>query len=259
MVDALKELNVALGDIKQKDFNLNIGLPSNNPIGQQGEAKRKILKELAQQYDELDSYFINKYGDDSSAFNALSKLEGGSNYVNTMMSDYSVIGDTNASLSDKIEVYKTLIEQLRSFLIQEGGDINNVLTNVLSPEEIINKITDDIAKFNPTTALQSIFEEMKISIDASLAQINTESKGFNFLSGSAEEAAEAKRKFVEANKEVLQSIVTSMPKIEEEAKALEKVEKIKEESNKTSEAFEKDESNIEKQKKQAEEIARKKR
>ena len=51
----------------------------------------------------------------------------------------------------------------------------------------------------------------------------------------------------------------SMPKIEEEAKALEKVEKIKEESNKTSEAFEKDESNIEKQKKQAEEIARKKR
>ena len=259
MVDALKELNVALGDIKQKDFNLNIGLPSNNPIGQQGEAKRKILKELAQQYDELDSYFINKYGDDSSAFNALSKLEGGSNYVNTMMSDYSVIGDTNASLSDKIEVYKTLIEQLRSFLIQEGGDINNVLTNVLSPEEIINKITDDIAKFNPTTALQSIFEEMKISIDASLAQINTESKGFNFLSGSAEEAAEAKRKFVEANKEVLQSIVASMPKIEEEAKALEKVEEIKEESNKTSEAFEKDESNIEKQKKQAEEIARNKR
>lgn len=242
MADALKELSVALGEIKQKDFNLNIGLPSNNPIGQQGEAKRKILKELAQQYDELDSYFINKYGDDSSAFNALSKLKGGSNYVNTMMSDYSVIGDTNASLSDKIEVYKTLIEQLRSFLIQEGGDINNVLTNVLSPEEIINKITDDIAKFNPTTALQSIFEEMKISIDASLAQINTESKGFNFLSGSAEEAAEAKRKFVEANKEVLQSIVASMPKIEQEAKALEKVEEASDEPKATKKTKSKDDN-----------------
>ena len=259
MADALKELSVALGEIKQKNFNLNIGLPNNNPIGQQGEAKRKILKELEQQYNELNSYFVNKYGDDSSAFNALSKLEGGSNYVATMMSDYSVIGDTNASLSDKIEVYKTLIEQLRNFLIQEGGDINKVLTNVLSPEEIVNKITDDITKLNSTTAISKIFEDIKVSIDASMAQINTESKGFNFLSGSAEEAAEAKRKFVEANKEVLQSIVASMPKIEQEAKALEKVEEIKEESNKTSEVFEKDESNIEKQKKQAEEVARKKR
>lgn len=230
MADALKELNDALGEIKQKNFNLNIGLPNNNPIGQQGEAKRKILKELEQQYNELNSYFVNKYGDDSSAFNALSKLEGGSNYVATMMSDYSVIGDTNASLSDKIEVYKTLIEQLRNFLIQEGGDINKVLTNVLSPEEIINKITDDITKLNPTTAISKIFEDIKVSIDASLAQINTESQGFNLLSGSAEEAAEAKRKFVEANKDVLQSIVASMPKIEQEAEALEKVEDIKNES-----------------------------
>ena len=230
MADALKELSVALGEIKQKDFNLNIGLPNNNPIGQQGEAKRKILKELEQQYNELNSYFVNKYGDDSSAFNALSKLEGGSNYVSTMMSDYSVIGDTNASLSDKIEVYKTLIEQLRNFLIQEGGDLNKVLTNVLSPEEIINKITDDVAKLNPTTAISKIFEDIKVSIDASMAQINTESKGFNFLSGSAEEAAEAKRKFVEANKDVLQSIVASMPKIEQEAEALEKIEDIKDES-----------------------------
>lgn len=242
MTDALKELSAVLGEIKQKDFNLNIGLPNNNPIGQQGEAKRKILKELEQQYNELNSYFVNKYGDDSSAFNALSKLEGGSNYVATMMSDYSVIGDTNASLSDKIEVYKTLIEQLRNFLIQEGGDINKVLTNVLSPEEIVNKITDDIAKLNPTTAISKIFEDIKVSIDASMAQINTESKGFNFLSGSAEEAAEAKRKFVEANKEVLQSIVASMPKIEQEAKALEKVE----DTNSAKSSTSKKENNIEK-------------
>lgn len=242
MADALKELSVALGEIKQKDFNLNIGLPNNNPIGQQGEAKRKILKELEQQYNELNSYFVNKYGDDSSAFNALSKLEGGSNYVSTMMSDYSVIGDTNASLSDKIEVYKTLIEQLRNFLIQEGGDLNKVLTNVLSPEEIINKITDDVAKLNPTTAISKIFEDIKVSIDASMAQINTESKGFNFLSGSAEEAAEAKRKFVEANKDVLQSIVASMPKIEQEAKALGKVEDI----DLTKNSAPKRENNIEK-------------
>lgn len=242
MADALKGLNDALGEIKQKDFNLNIGLPNNNPIGQQGEAKRKILKELEQQYNELNSYFVNKYGDDSSAFNALSKLEGGSNYVATMMSDYSVIGDTNASLSDKIEVYKTLIEQLRNFLIQEGGDINKVLTNVLSPEEIINKITDDVAKLNPTTAISKIFEDIKVSIDASMVQINTESKGFNFLSGSAEEAAEAKRKFVEANKEVLQSIVASMPKIEQEAKALGKVEDI----DLTKNSAPKRENNIEK-------------
>ena len=242
MADALKELSIALGEIKQKNFNLNIGLPNNNPIGQQGEAKRKILKELEQQYNELNSYFVNKYGDDSSAFNALSKLEGGSNYIATMMSDYSVIGDTNASLSDKIEVYKTLIEQLRNFLIQEGGDINKVLTNVLSPEEIVNKITDDIAKLNPTTAISKIFEDIKVSIDASMAQINTESKGFNFLSGSAEEAAEAKRKFVEANKEVLQSIVASMPKIEQEAKALEKVE----DTNSAKSSTSKKENNIEK-------------
>lgn len=242
MADALKELSTALSEIKQKNFNLNIGLPNNNPIGQQGEAKRKILKELEQQYNELNSYFVNKYGDDSSAFNALSKLEGGSNYVATMMSDYSVIGDTNASLSDKIEVYKTLIEQLRNFLIQEGGDINKVLTNVLSPEEIVNKITDDIAKLNPTTAISKIFEDIKVSIDASMAQINTESKGFNFLSGSAEEAAEAKRKFVEANKEVLQSIVASMPKIEQEAKALEKVE----DTNPAKSSTSKKENNIEK-------------
>lgn len=259
MADALKELSVALGEIKQKDFNLNIGLPNNNPIGQQGEAKRKILKELEKQYSELDSYFINKYGDDSSAFNALSKLEGGSNYVKTMMSDFSIIGDINAPLTDKINVYKTLIEQLRSFVIQEGGDLNKIVSNTLSPDKIIEQINQDISNANPATAITKLFEKMQISIDASLAQINTESQGFKFLSGSAEEAAEAKRKFVEANKDVLQSIVASMPKIEEEAKALEKVEEIKEESNKTSEAFEKDESNIEKQKKQAEEIARKKR
>lgn len=230
MADALKELSVALGEIKQKDFNLNIGLPNNNPIGQQGEAKRKILKELEKQYSELDSYFINKYGDDSSAFNALSKLEGGSNYVKTMMSDFSIIGDINAPLTDKINVYKTLIEQLRSFVIQEGGDLNKIVSNTLSPDKIIEQINQDISNANPATAITKLFEKMQISIDASLAQINTESQGFNFLTSSAEEAAEAKRKFVEANKDVLQSIVASMPKIEEEAKALEKVEDIKEKS-----------------------------
>lgn len=230
MADALKELSVALGEIKQKDFNLNIGLPNNNPIGQQGEAKRKILKELEKQYSELDSYFINKYGDDSSAFNALSKLEGGSNYVKTMMSDFSIIGDINAPLTDKINVYKTLIEQLRSFVIQEGGDLNKIVSNTLSPDKIIEQINQDISNANPATAITKLFEKMQISIDASLAQINTESQGFKFLSGSAEEAAEAKRKFVEANKDVLQSIITSMPKIEQEAEALEKVEDIKKES-----------------------------
>ena len=75
-----------------------------------------------------------------------------------------------------------------------------------------------------------------------MAQINTESKGFNFLSGSAEEAAEAKRKFVEANKDVLQSIVASMPKIEQEAKALGKVEDI----DLTKNSAPKRENNIEK-------------
>lgn len=226
MAEALKELNTALTEIKTKDFNLNIGLPNNNPIGQQGEAKRKILKELEQQYNELNSYFVNKYGDDSSAFNALSKLEGGSNYIVTMMSDYSVIGDTNASLSDKIEVYKTLIDQLRNFLLQEGGDLNKIVSNILSPDEIIDSINKDVANTNPTTAISKLFENMQVSINASLAKINSESQGFNFLTGSAEEAAEAKRKFVEANKDVLQSIVASMPKIEQEAKALEKIEEV---------------------------------
>jgi len=226
MTDALKELSAVLGEIKQKDFNLNIGLPNNNPIGQQGEAKRKILKELEKQYSELDSYFVNKYGDDSSAFNALSKLEGGSNYVKTMMSDFSIVDDINAPLTDKINVYKTLIEQLRSFVIQEGGDLNKIVSNTLSPDKIIEQINQDISNANPATAISKIFEDIKVSIDASMAQINTESKGFNFLSGSAEEAAEAKRKFVEANKDVLQSIVASMPKIEQEAEALEKVEDI---------------------------------
>ena len=230
MADALKELSSALGEIKQKDFNLNIGLPNNNPIGQQGEAKRKILKELEQQYNELNSYFVNKYGGDSEAVNTLRNYEGGNKYVYSLMEDYPIASDKGESLNNRIEAYKTLVEQLRSFLIQEGGELNKVVSNVLSPEEIIKKINEDVANFNPTTALQSIFEDMKISIDASLAQINTESKGFNFLSGSAEEAAEAKRKFVEANKEVLQSIVTSMPKIEQEADALEKIEDIKEES-----------------------------
>ena len=227
MAEALKELNTALTEIKAKDFNLNIGLPNNNPIGQQGEAKRKILKELEQQYNELNSYFVNKYGDDSSAFDALSKLEGGSNYIATMMSDYSVIGDTNASLSDKIEVYKTLIDQLRNFLLQEGGDLNKIVSNILSPDEIIDSINKDVANTNPTTAISKLFENMQVSINASLAKINSESQGFNFLTGSAEEAAEAKRKFVEANKDVLQSIVASMPKIEQEAKALEKIEEVK--------------------------------
>ena len=227
MADALKGLNDTLGEIKQKDFNLNLGLPNNNPIGQQGEAKRKILKELEQQYNELDSYFTNKYGNDSIAFNALSKLEGGSNYVKTMMSDFSIIGDTNVPLADKINVYKTLIEQLRSFVIQEGGDLNKVISNTLAPDKIIEQINQDMVNANPATAITKLFEKMQVSIDASLAQINTESQGFNLLSGSAEEAAEAKRKFVEANKDVLQSIVASMPKIEQEAKALEKVEKVK--------------------------------
>ena len=57
-------------------------------------------------------------------------------------------------------------------------------------------------------------------------EASNEVKGFNIIAGSAEEAAEAKKKFVEANKDVLQSIVASMPKIEQEAKALEKVKEV---------------------------------
>jgi len=57
-------------------------------------------------------------------------------------------------------------------------------------------------------------------------EASNEVKGFNLIAGSAEEAAEAKKKFVEANKDVLQSIVASMPKIEQEAKALEKVKEV---------------------------------
>ena len=55
---------------------------------------------------------------------------------------------------------------------------------------------------------------------------NNEASGFKLIAGSAEEAAEAKKKFVEANKEVLQSIVASKPKIEQEAKALGKIEEV---------------------------------
>lgn len=69
--------------------------------------------------------------------------------------------------------------------------------------------------------------EVKQSEADSANEANNEAGSFKLIAGSAEEAAEAKRKFVEANKDVLQSIVASMPKIEQEAKALEKVEEVK--------------------------------
>lgn len=90
-------------------------------------------------------------------------------------------------------------------------------------------------------------------------EASNEARGFNLISVSAEEAAGGKKKFVEANKEVLQSIVGSMPKIEQEAKALEKVEDIKEESNKILEGSIEDKTNIGEEKKQVEEIARRRK
>lgn len=243
MADALKGLNDALGEIKQKNFNLNIGLPNNNPIGQQGEAKRKILKELEQQYNEYMKFYggtegliasAKKYSLQSSEYGDI-----GEQIVNQYLMPKQF--DTS-SLIGQIDELQYKLNLLFQFSKANNIDLSEILSNTKSPSEIIKQINEEIANTNPATAISKIFEDMKISIDASLAQINTESKGFNFLSGSAEEAAEAKRKFVEANKDVLQSIVASMPKIEQEAKALEKIEETESIKNNASN----EEDNIEK-------------
>lgn len=68
--------------------------------------------------------------------------------------------------------------------------------------------------------------EVKQGEADSANEANNEVGSFKLIAGSAEEAAEAKKKFVEANKEVLQSIIGSIPKIEQEAEALEKVNDV---------------------------------
>lgn len=232
MADALKELSEALGEIKQKDFNFNIGLPNNNPIGQQGEIKRKVIKELELQYNEFMKFFGGTEGLIASAKKySLSQSEYGDigeQIINQYLSPKQF--DTS-SLVGQIDELQYKLNMLFQFSKEKGLNLDEILSNSKNPSEIIKQISEDIVNTNPVAAISKIFEDIKISIDASMAQINTESKGFNFLSGSAEEAAEAKRKFVEANKDVLQSIVASMPKIEQEAEALEKFEGVKNNNN----------------------------
>ena len=224
MTDALRELSEALGEIKQKDFNFNIGLPNNNPIGQKGEIKRKVIKELQLQYDEFMKFFGGAEGLIASAKKySLSQSEHG-DIGEQIINQYLIPKQFDTStLVGQIDELQYKLSMLFQFSKEKGLNLDEILSNSKNPSEIIKQISEDIVNTNPVAAISKIFEDIKISIDASMAQINAESKGFNFLSGSAEEAAEAKRKFVEANKDVLQSIIASMPKIEQEAEALEEI------------------------------------
>ena len=258
LVIELSNLKLVLDEISKKEVNLNIGLGNNNPIADQGKIKRETLKQLEQQYNELNNYFVDKYGSDDKAINALRKLNGGDRYVYSLMEDLPIASDKNAPLASRIESYKNIIDQLRNFIIQEGGDLNSVLSNALSPDEIITKVNEDLANVNPAQSIMKLFENMRASINTSLSQLNIESSGFNILGSSAEEAAEAKRQFVEANKEVLESIVASMPKIQEETQALEKVNEIKQDAITDTSSQQKEPIFIEEEEqvKQAEEIAK---
>ena len=257
LVIELSNLKLVLDEISKKEVNLNIGLGNNNPIADQGKIKRETLKQLEQQYNELNNYFVDKYGSDDKAINALRKLNGGDRYIYSLMEDLPIASDKNAPLASRIESYKNIIDQLRNFIIQEGGDLNTVLSNALSPDEIITKVNEDLANVNPAQSIMKLFENMQASINTSLSQLNIESSGFNILGSSAEEAAEAKRQFVEANKEVLESIVSSMPKIQEEAQALEKVNEIKQDTITDTSSQQKEPVFIEEEQvKQAEEIAK---
>ena len=131
---------------------------------------------------------------------------------------------------------------------QSSTKKNESLDEIEQPDDNKKK-SKSIAKPKPKTNNKDDSRETSITNEINQSENNSanegigESNSFKLITGSAEEAAEAKRKFVEANKEVLQSIVASMPKIEQEADALEKVEEVQ---NKSSTKTSKTESEKEK-------------
>lgn len=246
-----------LEQMKQVDEQMNKIQNQRESLIQKQEILNQQKEEARKRQEEADKQQKNK---------SLKKTESENETTGTQNS--RTTGDmdnTDSGISippEQLREVLTLLDSIQKTLgtLEDGSDIPSITQSVKDMADALKELSSALGEIkqkdfnlniglpnnNSTTTLQSIFEDMKISIDASLAQINTESKGFNFLSGSAEEAAEAKRKFVEANKNVLQSIVASMPKLEEEADALKKVEEVQ---NKSSTKTPKIDSKKEKEKK----------
>ena len=176
-----------------------------------------------------------------------------------------ILAAINGNLTNEEAIWKVISSYIKEANVELENQ-QNISENVdlplsESPAPISEKkkpisSTPPSTPSTPSTVNTKEVEQSEVN---TTKEANKEANGFKFIAGSAEEAAAAKQKFVEANKDVLQSIVASMPKIEEEAKALEKVEDIKEENNKTPEDFIEDKTNIEEEKKQAEEIAKRRK
>ena len=127
-------------------------------------------------------------------------------------------------------------------LPEEGAKEDDVEKNKTKPKVKTSARVKKPVKSPEENKVKSDSNELNQGEASSANEANNEAEGFKLITGSAEEAAEAKRKFVEANKEVLQSIVASMPKIEQEAKALEKVEEASNEPKATKKIKSKDDN-----------------
>lgn len=258
MAKALGELNTALSEIKNKDFSMSLNLSGGNTVSKEGAIKREVISQLENQFDELNSYFetIMGYGyqrkidltppeiieqlknlKESEDFDFSSKeyqllLEQQKTFSDVFYKNYPTATAGN-NLDERINAYKKLVSTLREYAENNGIDLDQILSSNIPMEQIVKNYNKSIKDLNPSQRLVDIFDDLKMSIESVIPQINNESNNFGILSTNAEEAAEAKRKFVEANKDVLQSIVTSVPKIEQEAEALEKVEEAQTKKNTT--------------------------
>ena len=103
--------------------------------------------------------------------------------------------------------------------LEEGRKHSEDLYN--ETQQVIAEKKQRIEEIKQILSQQAVQESVEVS-SSDLAQENV---SFENVSDSANEAADAKRNFVEANKEVAQSIDTSTPKVEQEATALDSLGK----------------------------------
>ena len=216
LIQLLQQMATSLTEINKKDFKLDTkGIDS---ISKKLQELLTVIKELKEQVENLDFSNVNLSVEPIEKI--ISALE---NLSNMFQRAFGVASDT-----DITSQWSKLQEQFNSFAKEDGNfdsrkkEVSELIKeyqkylDMGGKDPITNLTSNKKGQEKLTAQYNKYVESQKRAAEESAKAIETESKAFETVAPSAKEAADAKERFVEANKDVKGSAEASVPAIKEE-------------------------------------------
>ena len=148
-----------------------------------------------------------------------------------LLADYEILVKTNEESKKLVENY----EKINQAKKDSSGQVNNNIDQIIDEEKKINDVIEAEEKLSEarkeaasstSAASASETKDQISSIEESIDGLERESVQLEGVKTSAVDAAQAKLEFVNANKEVLQSIISSLSGLDGEGNAFKEINKI---------------------------------